>query len=370
MDAIVAIPVKNEAERIGACLQALDRQRPGHLGTHRLRVLLLLNDCNDGTGDVVRALQPSLSTPVDIVEQAMAPGRAGAGFARRLAMEAAVRVPGIDVLLTTDADSLVAPDWLSANLAAIRAGADAVAGRAVIDPGEATLIPRSLHEADARECAYADLLDHIASLLDQDAGDPWPRHTEHSGASIAVTPAAYRRAGGVPAVALGEDRMLFAALRRIDACVRHAPEVSVVVSGRINGRAAGGMADTIRRRMIAPDPLLDDRLEPAREAARRARLRQALRGVWRGDDGIVGVAARFGLSERRLRDLLDAPYFGMAWAAVERSSPRLRRLAVRTEQLPLEMARGRRLLGALLSEPATAAADLADTRESAAAATG
>lgn len=347
MDAIVAIPVKNEAERIGGCLQALDRQ----LGGHPLRVLLLLNDCSDGTAEAVQTVRSSLSVPVEAVEVAMPPGQAGAGFARRLAMERAFGQAGQAVLMTTDADSRVAPDWVAANLAWIRRGADAVAGRAVIDPLEAQLIPQRLHEADARECAYADLLDHIAAELDPDVADPWPRHTEHSGASIAVTSGAYRRAGGVPAVALGEDRALFASLRRIDARVRHAPEVTVVVSGRIHGRATGGMADTIRRRMIMPDPVLDDRLEPARDAARRARLRQMLRGVFRGEGAVAVAAVRLGLPTAQLARLLAAPHFGAAMEAIEAASPRLRKLPVRVEQLPLEMARARRIFAGLLRRP-------------------
>jgi len=41
-------------------------------------------------------------------------------------------------------------------------------------------------------------------------------------------------------------------LRLVDTKIRHAPEVSVSVSGRLKGRAAGGMADMIRRRLVAP----------------------------------------------------------------------------------------------------------------------
>src|SRR6185437_9299152 len=72
------------------------------------------------------------------------------------------------VLLTTDADGRVAPDWIAANLAAIRDGAEAVAGRAEIDPVEAKAIPAHLHADDALECAYADRLDEIDWLVDPD----------------------------------------------------------------------------------------------------------------------------------------------------------------------------------------------------------
>ncbi|WP_457836115.1 hypothetical protein, partial [Staphylococcus aureus] len=75
--------------------------------------------------------------------------------------------------------------------------------------------------------------------------------------------AAWRRVGGLEPTPLGEDRAFADRLRRADCRIRHAPEVWVTVSGRIEGRAVGGMADTIRRRLSRPDTLLDDRLEPA-----------------------------------------------------------------------------------------------------------
>ena len=187
-------------------------------------------------------------------------------------MAEAARLAGLDgVLLTTDADGQVDPDWLAANLQCLADGADAVAGWVDLHPIEWGAIPRALHEDDARECAYDRLCDEIHGLLDPDPADPLPRHTQHSGASIAVTAAAFARCGGVPAIPSGEDRALIAALRRVDARIRHAPEVHVSVSGRTEGRSEGGMADTIRRRLAKPDEYIDDRLEPALDCARAGR---------------------------------------------------------------------------------------------------
>src|ERR1700761_2329771 len=119
---------------------------------------------------------------------------------------------------------------------------------------------------------------------DPDPADPWERHTQHSGASIAITAQAFARCGGVPDVSSSEDRALIAALRRVDARIRHSPNVHVTVSGRTVGRAAGGMAETIRRRMIAPDLYIDDRLEPAADCARRAWARAEARRCYHGAD--------------------------------------------------------------------------------------
>ncbi len=44
------------------------------------------------------------------------------------------------MILTTDADSQVAPNWIAENLAAFEAGAEAVLGRIDLD-GEGELLP-------------------------------------------------------------------------------------------------------------------------------------------------------------------------------------------------------------------------------------
>jgi hypothetical protein len=348
--AIIAVPVRDESQHIFDCLLALGRQSQ----SSRHGVLLLLNNCTDDTWAIAGDLASRLPIPIATVSVDLPAEQATAGRARRLAMEIAagwLRPGGF--LLTTDADGRVSPNWLAANLAALRAGADAVAGRAELDSADAGQIPARLHEDDARECAYDQLLDQIHALLDPDPFDPWPRHTEHSGASLAVTLEAYRRAGGIPPMPAGEDRAFVEALRRVDARIRHAPEVRVAVSGRIIGRAAGGMADTIRRRLARPDEMLDERLEPASTAARRAWMRGLLRHLWYGD---VCPARAFQLLSTNARlpgpeisKLLVSRYFGEAWSELESRSPALRRQRVLTSNLAAETRRARNILGGLLN---------------------
>ena len=329
VEAIVAVPVRDEAERVQDCLRALGQQRDRRPG-----ILLLVNNTTDATLAAIAALAPSLPCPVRVATHDFAAEEASAGLARRLAMQLADRLapPGLP-LLTTDADGRVAPDWLACNLHHLRRGADAVFGRAVIDPVEALQIPPALHEDDARECAYAAALDEIESLIDPDLHDPWPRHTERAGASIAVARDVYRAVGGLPAAPLGEDRGFYLALRRIDARIRHAPEVGVVVSGRIVGRAKGGMADTMRRRMVRPDRYLDEALEPAMDRVARLRARAAARRAF-GANGARGG-------------------FGAAWEAVSAGMVSRR---VAAASLPAEMERALVMLDGLRGR-ALAAAD-------------
>jgi hypothetical protein len=240
----------------------------------------------NNTSDATAAIARGFGGAVEVIEVEFPPERASAGEARRMAMERAAELAGDGgVLLTTDADGRVPADWVAANLFHLRRGIDAVAGRAVLEPADAAAIPGRLHEDDALECAYAAALDEIASIVVPEVWDPWPRHTEHSGASIGVTVAAYRSVGGMPAAPMSEDRRFFAALRKAGLRIRHAPEIEVVVSGRLIGRAEGGMADTIRRRLRRADPYLDDALEPAMDFWRR------LRGEVVGERRLVPAAS-------------------------------------------------------------------------------
>jgi glycosyltransferase involved in cell wall biosynthesis len=341
----IGIPVKDEAESIGNCLHALANQ----INSPKREVVLLLNNCEDATAEVVRGMPPVSCMQLHVRHVVLPKEQANAGHARRLAMEFAAELVGPHgILLTTDADSQVAPDWIEKNLSSLRQGADVVAGRADLDPADAARIPLRLHQDDARECMYADLVDEIDALIDPELSDPWPRHSEHSGASIAVTVDAYRLAGGIPAVALGEDRAFFESLRRVDARIRHAPEVRVTVSGRIFGRARGGMADTIRRRFNKSDDTLDDRLEPASDAFRRSLLRKYLRIGWHRDDHRDYICCFLSkLTDMRrgaIASVFDRQYFGEAWAELQDRSPVLTKRRVAVAELGAETAMAQKLL--------------------------
>ncbi len=345
---VVAIPVKNEAERLAACLEALNAQD----GARLTDIVVLLNDCTDQSAAVARAVALHPETTLHAVEQSMPPGQASAGHARRLAMALAAGIAGPDgVLFTTDADGMVDPDWVSANLQCLSEGADVVAGWVDLHPVEWGQIPALLHEDDARECDYDRLCDAIHACLDPDPHDPEPRHTQHSGASIALTAAAFALCGGVPALACGEDRALIAALRRVDARVRHAPQVHVSVSGRIFGRSEGGMADTIRRRLTQPDEYIDDRLEPALDCMRRAQARAAVRRAWH--DGTMGsptLSQLLRLPAARLLELGQCRFFGEAWEAIEQTSPVLKRRMLRVAELAEQTEAANSILAALRVE--------------------
>ncbi len=343
---VVAIPIKDEEERLSSCLAALSRQsvRADH-------VVLLLNNCTDGSAVAARQA-PACSGKLHVIECSLLPAFAGAGVARSLAMDYAASLLTDAILLTTDADAIVGDDWIESNLRAIHRGADAVCGMAIIDPIDAAAIPAHLHEDDAREMDFGYLLDEIRSIVLPNSADRWPRHTEDSGASIAITASIYREIGGVPNLLSGEDRALIERLRSFGARVRHDPGIAVVVSGRTEGRAQGGMAETIRRRIIQQDEFIDDRNEPTRYALRRLRLRRRFDGLRSHSTKIQRsrLARMLSIDESRLSIALNHPIAHAGWAVVEGCSPVLRRQQVAFTRLPQEIAAARRLRSYLAGE--------------------
>jgi len=326
---IVAIPVCNEEDHLKACLDALSNQtRPADL------IVLLLNNCTDASLHISQQARQS-GDMIRIVECELNGDEATAGEARRLVFGHALGL-NPDIILTTDADSTVPKTWMADNLAEIANGADCVCGMAVIDPRDSRGNPRRLEFDDMRESLLLALQDEIGTIVDPEPFDPWPRHQQHSGASIALRATVLRRAGGAPRVASGEDRALVASLALIDAKIRHAPQIQVVVSGRSNGRAAGGMAETIARRLLRPDRLTDEMLEPTVDAYRRVLTRLRLRGIYRGETVPEDFTTDLIIAPQTLHAALQEPYFGAAWASIQRASPTLRRRRVEYVDLARE----------------------------------
>ncbi|MFT9049602.1 glycosyltransferase [Gluconobacter cerinus] len=282
---LVAIPVRNEEEHIVPCLLALARQE-----TQPDKVVLWINNTTDQTHERVASLTNTLPFELEIVRVIYDPTLASAGLARRDAMAHAAQYASSDALLvTTDADSEAAEDWLSRTLNAFtHYPVEVVFGRALLLPEEARKIPFNLHEDERAEQAYGALLDQIALLLYPEPHDPWPRHTEHSGASIAVTYQAWSKVGGMPAVPTSEDRAFYQVLQKNGIRVRHAPDVKVYVSARLVGRAQGGMAETLARRLRVQDEYIDDIFEPvSRRLLRMRRLRQHANQLFLFENGCM-----------------------------------------------------------------------------------
>lgn len=302
----VAVPARDEADSIDACLAAIDAAAARVEGP--VTVLLSANNCGDDTARRARRFCSRAATIV-VDEIALSPVLAHAGGARRAAMDRAVALAGPGgVVMTTDADSRVDTDWIAANLSEL-AGADAVAGMIAFDHAARDKLPGLARRAP--EWRLSTLHAQIEHLIDPLPHDPWPRHIWAWGASFALTVETYLAVGGVPLVPLAEDRALAAAVERADFRLRRSHAPLVFTSPRRSGRAPGGFADLLDSYVRDPATLCDAALEPTLDLVRRLKRRARLRAS-------------------------NAVDFGERWAAMESRSTRQR---VHPRDLAVEVAR-------------------------------
>jgi Glycosyl transferase family 2 len=270
------VPARDEVARLPVLLQALADQTV----TGPVRVALLVNNSLDGTAcaarDAARAFEGRLD--MTLREVILPAERAHAGGARALAMDLGISVlDGREdaVLISTDADSRPSRNWVANILRAFQEGADIVGGRLVIDDRDP--LPHDISRTRALWDHYWAEVRAIEDAIDPVAWDPAPRHGDHTGASLALRVSTYRAAGGVPPIASGEDRALVEAAVAIGARLRHPDDVWTRVSGRLYGRACGGMADhllALADTLAQGQPVLAPSLDQWRERARwRAELR-------------------------------------------------------------------------------------------------
>lgn len=256
---LVCVPARDEVHRIGRLLDAVASQDWRGV----IPVVVALNNTVDGSAYVIEASKRRHQGRLDIFldEHEFPAALAHAGSARRRAMDVgAARLGPSGVLITTDADARPAANWISANLDAIARGADIVGGALELDDAESA--PAILAERWGILATYWATVRSIEDEIDPKPWDPTPRHGDHTGASLAITVAAYRAAGGVPLVPLGEDVALVNAAVAAGGRLVHPHDVRVKVSPRTVGRARGGMAEAMAalaqdsdrsRTLMAPD---------------------------------------------------------------------------------------------------------------------
>ena len=210
----VIIPAHNEAALIGRCLNSVSAAAcAAGLNGEAVMVAVVIDDCSDDTGTI--ALQRgAVVLPV---------AARNVGVARAAGASACLAA-GARWLAFTDADSEVADDWLVQQL---RSGADAVCGTVrVRDWGDYGAAMRS----------------HYASTYTDADG-----HGHIHGANLGVSAAAYRRAGGFPALACSEDVALVQALQATGASIAWTAQARVWTSARKDFRAQGGFGATLLR---------------------------------------------------------------------------------------------------------------------------
>jgi hypothetical protein len=245
------------------------------------------------------------------------------------------------LILTTDADSRVAPTWLAATLQEFEKGVDCVAGYVDAIPAEYIALGGAFLSRGRLEDTYLRYIAEINALCDPRPHDPWPNHRVSSGASLAVSLAAYSAIGGLPPRPVGEDSAMTGALDRAGFKIRHSMDVCVSTSCRFDGRATGGAADTMRHRHAVPDAPCDEDIEPALQATRRALCKGILRERWRNGSTTRTWPAALPISSDigKLFDGTRAHSFEEAWQAACGHGQALKPVGpLRPSELPRQIA--------------------------------
>ena len=338
---LACVPARNEVDRLSTSLDALAAS------LDRLAepsgVLVLVNNASDGSADVAWNWARTGTLPVAVVEARLAPGIADAGHARRLALDLGRLVVRPDaVLLTTDADTRVARDWAARLVGHVQRGAGLAAGMIDVERSEFAALPPAVHGVERAERALFREHARLWSLLVPD--DPVSLGLRVGGASLAVSVRAYDRVGGLPALAACEDRAMVARMIEHDEAVAFDERALIHTSCRLAGRAEGGMAGMLSRRVSERDPLCDEALRSARSYALLCLAWRALRGGANAEQR-DRLTARLGCAPDALEPRAS---HGRQWTALLRALPPEPRL--RASDVRREIVRARALRRALAAE--------------------
>ena len=242
----MAVPARNEEALLPRLIAALGQQTVLDRLEMPLDVVVVLNNTTDKSLSVAKsaaAQNPRLRVTIEDVSYPA--DRSHVGSARRHAMDLARDAAPDGVILTTDADAVPSGAWVEANLRAIAKGADIVGGHVLGDAVEEALLGPGFQRRAALYALYGQLRDELATLIDPLAHDPWPRHHDHTGASLAVRSSVYRQVGGMDALPFREDLAFVSKVRAAGFRLVHPLDVLVTVSARTQGRAKGGMAECL-----------------------------------------------------------------------------------------------------------------------------
>ena len=327
----VIVPVRNEAACLVKTLNALRNQQDLHgalFSRDKYEILLLTNNCNDLSCKIAEDYQQAYPDfALRIADIQLPAEKAHIGTARRLLMDEAYHRfislgKNRGIIASTDGDTEVDPKWVYYIIEEIQKGADAVGGRILVNSHDNQ--PGIYQTQDE---IYRTLIARTESILDPLAHDPWPRHFQYFGASLAVTCEMYHRVGGLPQLPCLEDEALHKALFCRDAKIRKSPAVKVMTSSRHEGRVTEGLSEQLKKWAQMETTLEPQMVASAREIISKYTHRHIVRTCWNEAEmsgtynamALASVAREFLISPLWLREEMEKNrYFGQLWENIEK----------------------------------------------------
>jgi glycosyltransferase involved in cell wall biosynthesis len=227
----VVVPAHDEENLLPECLAAIRRAERALPGIP-VHLVVAADTCSDRTAEIAREAGTAV---VEIGARCV--GAARAAGMREALHQTGQLDPACVWLATTDADSLVPADWLSAQLAYAAAGWDAVVGTVTV--------------TDWSEHAPA-----VQIMFKQGYGTPGDNHPHVHGANLGFTARAYLAAGGFSPLPTAEDHAFVRSLAAADGRIIRTGQVSVVTSARRAARAPLGFGHLLTTYAETPAGLL------------------------------------------------------------------------------------------------------------------
>ncbi|MCU1729743.1 glycosyltransferase [Pseudomonas sp. 7P_10.2_Bac1] len=218
----ILIPAHNEEALLANCLQStLMAAAHPQLEGEAVRVIVILDSCSDRSAEIAACFDVSV---LQIEAQ-------NVGAARALGAQWLLE-RGARWISCTDADSLVADDWLVAQLAL---KVDAVCGTVRVDD-------------------WGELIDAATQSRYLNAYEARDGHRHIHGANLGFSAKAYLQAGGFLPLTCHEDVHLVKQLQASGATIAWSHRPKVITSARLDCRAQGGFGDYLKSLLRSPIP--------------------------------------------------------------------------------------------------------------------
>lgn len=325
----IVVPARNEEDLLPSCLRALAEQKTlsgGRVSHEMYEVILLINNTTDRSRQVAesfRHLYPSFR--LHIAERTFSKSKAHIGHVRRLLMdEACARLEMAGhpsgAILSTDADSEVASNWIARNQEELAKGVEAVGGRVILPTCEKEILDPTTRELYRYDHLYRRLVCWIENRYDPEPHDPWPRHHQHFAASLAVKVETYKTVGRLPPRRCFEDIAFYGGMIRRDIRLRHSNKVKVFTSARLAGRTRAGLSTQLSDWAKRGRNVLRVPVESAAFLEHMFAVRSNLRVAWstwrsgkQAEAALIHqISANLGITQRRLiAEVRAARYFGV-----------------------------------------------------------
>lgn len=319
---VFAIPAKDEEDSIADCIAAFENQRDNNgklLPWSSYEVLILVNNTTDAT--VQRALAARQHPGIHVVSVDLPPEYAHIGWARRLAMNwgsqrLAQNGHPNGIVVSTDADSRLAPDFVHKLLQTFADPTVDAAGASLVVQGE---LPSGVFD----HLAHYFSLEKALRLKAQQQTGLDLMHNHFSGAGFAVRQHVYEAIGGLTPLPYNEDKQFYYKLLQRDACIRMSDRLVVHTSARLTGRTEWGMAAQFRKWQQLQESGEVIFVSSAQSHWLYFQLQMALYDYWLTRTEEKLAAVHYCLQKHGVLNALSflakmeiPPYFGQYWCCV------------------------------------------------------